>query len=408
MTGDAPGRTGSFHYYLMIAALGLGQIISWGILYYSFPLLAVPVGVDLGAGKDAIYVAATIALLVSGFAAYPVGTAIDRGHGRLVLVGGNALGGLLMIAFAWVESVAALYLLFAGVGAALAMTLYEPAFAVLARRLGGQARAGITALTLWGGFASTVFIPLVQFLLDRFDWRETVLILGAIQLLIGAGLNAYAVDRHTAASLPEPAAEEQKAPVRTGWPVLRWALRHHAFWGLVITNIFYAATFIALTYHLYPLLLERGFDAAATVAGIAIFGPAQVAGRILIWMFGRQRPVGQIGRVVVLLFPLSFMVLAWMPTEFIWLAVFAILLGAANGIMTIVRGLAVPELLTREGYGALNGAISLPATLAKAAAPLLAAQLWSVTGAYDQPLLFGLAGTFIMAGGFWLAAWRRK
>jgi len=39
------------------------------------------------------------------------------------------------------------------------------------RRYGAESRRGITALTLWGGFASTVFVPLTQFLLDRIGWR---------------------------------------------------------------------------------------------------------------------------------------------------------------------------------------------------------------------------------------------
>jgi MFS family permease len=393
-------------YHLMIAALGVGQIISWGILFYAFPLLAGPVGRDLMADKDIIYVAATLALLVSGLAAYPVGTAIDRGYGRMILISGSILGGSLMLALASVDSVGMLYLIFIGIGVALAMSLYEPAFAVLARNLGARARSGITALTLWGGFASTVFIPLVQFLLDRFDWRETVLILGGIQLILAAGLNAYA----GGARLSVPVAESvaAKPSVRTGWPVLRWAFRRYAFWGLVIANVFYAATYVSLTYHLYPLLIERGFNATETVAGLAIIGPAQVAGRILVWALGRDRPIRSIGSFIVLLFPLAFALAAWMPPDFIWLTGFAILLGAANGIMTIVRGLAVPEMLTRDGYGALNGAINLPATLAKGASPLLAAHLWSLTGSYEQPLVYGIVGSLAMAGGFWLAAWRRQ
>lgn len=393
-------------YHLMIAALGLAQITSWGILFYTFPLLAGPLGLDLGADKDAIYVAATVALLMSGLAAYPVGTAIDRGRGRSILVCGSLLGGALMIALAWVESLALLYFIYAGIGIAMSMSLYEPAFAVLAHKLGPRARSGITALTLWGGFAGTVFVPLVQFLLDRFHWRESVIILGLLQIILGVGLN-YAAGA-TRLTVTETALDAAKPAERSGWPVLRWALGHYAFWGLVITNVFYSATYVALIYHLYPLLLERGFDATAVVTGLAIIGPAQVAGRMLIWALGRDRPIRTIGRSVVLLFPLAFALAALMPAEFLWLVVFAMLLGSANGIMTIVRGLAVPELLTRDGYGTLNGAINLPATITKGASPLLAAYLWSLTGSYDQPLLYGIAGTLVMAGGFWLAAWRSK
>lgn len=52
--------------------------------------------------------------------------------------------------------------------------LFLLAFAVVARRYGAEARTGITTLTLWGGFASTVFVPLIQLLLDQLGWRPVL------------------------------------------------------------------------------------------------------------------------------------------------------------------------------------------------------------------------------------------
>lgn len=52
-----------------IAALGVGQIISWGTLYFAFPLLAVPMGAELGYSRPQLYGLATLALIVSGLAA---------------------------------------------------------------------------------------------------------------------------------------------------------------------------------------------------------------------------------------------------------------------------------------------------------------------------------------------------
>src|SRR4029453_5640690 len=161
---------------LFIAGLGIGQIASWGTLYYSFPLIAERMGQDLGLSKPEVYGAATIGLLVAGFTAYPIGVAIDRGYGRAVITLGSGLAGLLLLVWSQIEGLWALYPLLAGIGLAQAMTLYEPAFAVVARRYGAEARRGITALTLWGGFASTVFVPLIQWLLNHLDWRTTLVV----------------------------------------------------------------------------------------------------------------------------------------------------------------------------------------------------------------------------------------
>ena len=83
---------------------------------------------------------------------------------------------------------------------------------------------------------------------------------------------------------------------------------------------------------------------------------------------------------------------------------FAALYGAANGIMTIVRGMAVPEMLTRDGYGAISGAMGAPATAAKAAAPVLGALLWQAFGSYDALVVCAMVGALIVAVCFWAAA----
>ena len=384
-----------------IAALGVGQITCWGALYYSFPLLAEPMAREFGLSKPEIYAAATAGLAVAGVAAYPLGVAIDRGHGRAVMVGGAVLGAALLFALSWVETAWALFPLFAGVGLAQAMTMYEPAFAVVARRFGAEARAGITALTLWGGFASTVFAPLIQLLIDLGGWRGALPALAGLTLLCAALPYALTVtpDRQTATPRPVKAQLAGRQAVGLGW-----ALRRPAFWGLAAAFTSYYAVFSALTFHLYPLLLERGFDAVMVVAAIAIIGPAQVAGRLIIWAFADRRPIRAIGAVTVAGLPAAVLLLWLAPPGFAPLAAFAVLYGAANGVMTIVRGLAVPEMLTNHAYGAINGALAAPSILAKAAAPLAAAYLWSAAGSYDAVLTAALAGLAVAALSFWSAA----
>lgn len=380
-----------------IAALGVGQIVSWGTLYYSFPLLAEPMAREFGLSKPEVYGAATVGLVVAGLAAYPVGSAIDRGRGRAVMVGGALLAALLLLVWSFVGAGWMLYPLFVGIGLAQAMTLYEPAFAVVARRFGAEARSGITALTLWGGFASTVFVPLIQLLLDRVGWRGALLALAALTLLLAVLPYRLAIGR--SADAPAPGV----APV-TGRSPVGWALRRPAFWGLAVAFTVYYGVFSGLTFHLYPLLLERGYDAGTVVAALAVIGPAQVAGRVAVWLLAGRRSIRAVGSVTVLGLPVAVLLLWLLPPGFPSLAAFAVVQGAANGVMTIVRGLAVPEMLTREAYGAINGALALPSIVAKATAPLAAAVLWAATGSYDALLVAVLAGSLVVALGFWSAA----
>jgi MFS family permease len=387
---------------LFIAGLGIGQIASWGTLYYSFPLIAERMGQDLGLSKPEVYGAATVGLLIASFAAYPVGVAIDRGYGRTVMALGSGLAGLLLLLWSRVTSLWALYPLLAGIGVAQAMTLYEPAFAVIARRYGAEARRGITALTLWGGFASTVFVPLIQLLLNQVDWRSTLMVLGLINLGLCAPLYLGAINARADAP-PTPAVTSSATPV-TGRRAVRWACGQPAFWALLIAFTVYYATFAGLSFQLYALLLERGFDTATVVTIIAVLGPAQVAGRVAVWRIAERASIRAVGKAVVLAFPLAMALLLLLPPTFASLLVFAALYGAANGILTIVRGVVVPEMLTREAYGAINSALAIPGAIAKAVAPLATALLWASTGSYDSVLVAALASSTLVVAGFWFAA----
>lgn len=401
-TATASGLRANFHVF--IGGLGIGQICSWGTLYYSFPQLAEAMRQDLGFSKPELYGAATVGLMLSGLAAYPVGAAIDRGYGRAVMTGASVLAGLLLIAWSQTSDLALFYLIFAGVGLLQAATLYEPAFAVVARRYGADgARRGITALTLWGGFASTVFIPLIEILLSAYGWRATLLVLGGVNLVLCAGLYAAVIDPRLDIA-HGVSAEASRAVREAGGQAVRSMLVLPVFWAVMAAFVVYYAAFSALNFHFYPMLLERGVDVTTVVATIAIIGPAQVAGRILIWLFAARATVRWIGSVVLALLPMSLLALLLMPAEFAYLAAFAAVYGTINGITTIVRGMAVPEMLSRQAYGAINGLITAPTLFVRALAPAGAAFLWAAAGGYDAVLTAIIVGALVSMLSFWAAA----
>ena len=260
----------------------------------------------------------------------------------------------------------------------------------------------IIALTLWGGFASTVFIPLIQLLLDHFGWRETLLVLGGVNIVLCAGLYAAVID--PAADASPQGADTPGARPMAGARAVGSALRSPVFWALAVALTAYWAVFSAFIFHAYPLLLERGFDTRAVVLAMAVIGPAQVAGRIVILVFAGGVPIRIIGSVVVLAFPLVFLGLIATPPWLLAIMLIAAVYGGANGIMTIVRGLVVPEMVTRQAYGAINGALNVPAMIARASAPFGAALLWAASGSYLSVLfaMLGVSLLFVLA--FWASA----
>ncbi|MBK4717650.1 MFS transporter [Azospirillum sp. YIM DDC1] len=324
----------------LIAGLGVAQIVSWGTLVYSFPLLAEPTMQAFGLVKTDVYLLASMALVVAALSAYPVGVLIDRGRGRRVMGLGSLLAGLGFLAWSQVQAAWQLYPVFLLLGLVQAMTLYDAAFAVVARLSGADARRAMTALTLWGGFASTVLVPVAQLLLDAVGWRGTLVALGignfAIAVLVTVILAERLLDPPRGKAVPT-------AHSPAGNPV-RWVAAKPAFWLLLVSFAVHTGVFSALSYHLYPLLMERGFEAAAVVGAIAVIGPAQVAGRIAVSALAGRLPIRRLGSVIVAGLPLAAVLLFISGSNLLMVYLFAALYGAANGIMTIVRGMAVPEM----------------------------------------------------------------
>jgi predicted MFS family arabinose efflux permease len=384
----------------LVAALAFAQLVSWGSIYYSFSLFVVPMESELGWSREWLNGALSAGLLAAGVMAYPVGALIDRGHGRAVMSAGSLLGALMLAGWSRVDSPALFYLLWLGLGVALAGTLYEPVFAVLTRRFPDSYRTRITALTLIGGFASTVFVPLTQLFIASFGWRDALLLLALTNLALALPAHAFLLgEDRTGRNAPARAA----ATRALDRAALHRALRHPVFWALALCFTAYYANFAALTFHIIPLLTERHLAMSTIVAAIAVIGPAQVLGRIALMAFGRRFSAAVAGRIAFIAFPVSVLLLIALPGR-AGLFAFAAIYGAANGVITIVRGLAVPELLGREAYGAINGALTLPANVARAAAPFGAALLWTMAGGYGAVLWAVLADAVIAALGFWYAA----
>jgi MFS family permease len=394
---NEPARHPSFAW--VVAALATGQLLTWAWLYYGFSSFVLPMRDDLRWGEPVLMGAFSVGLATWGAASYGVGAAIDRGHGRAVLAGGAALGALGLAAWAAVQQPWMFYAVWALLGVAMAMTLYDPAFIVLTKRYPQRYREGITALTLVGGFASTLSFPAVAWLLPSLGWRGTLLVMAATLLLLVLPLHAWALrgrDGEPVLSRDDPRADS----------TLGDALRGRTFWLLALAFTLYAFASAALWAHVMPALASKGLSQGEALAVVVWIGPAQVAGRLLFASIGRRWTLRALGLVVLASAPLAFAVFALARSvSMLWL--FAALFGAANGLITIVRGGLVPEVFGRAHVGRIGGAMSAIGLLARAAAPVAAALLLLALGSYRELALLLAALGAVAVVSFWAAPRRR-
>jgi MFS family permease len=386
------------HPWVMVWTMAVAQVISWGTLFYGFSLFVVPMQETLGWSRPLLNGALSLGLLSTGMVAFPVGAWIDRHGGQGVMTLGSLAGGLLLLAWAYVETPWVFYLLWVLIGVSMAGVLYEPAFAVITAVFGPDARRGITALTLVGGFASTVFMPLTQLLIGAIGWRSALLVLGGLNLAVCLPLHALFVPGSPASHPPE--APKENAPPSHE---MRAVMRGRVFVGLVLWFTAYNAAQSAFIFQFVPLLTTWGVETAAILTSVALIGPMQVAGRVVLMCFRTRLETREIGLAVTVLLPAALLALLFLPHTLLCLGLVATLYGAGNGIMTIVRGIAVSDLIGRTHYGALNGALTVPTTVAKALAPVAAAALWSAVGDPSLMLWTMLGSALVGTLGFAMA-----
>ena len=359
---------------LAIWMLALGQTFGFASLYYVYGALLVSIEADTGWDRPALAVGLTLALLVAAVAVAFVGRLVDRGLGADLLTWGAALGGLALLALSQVTSLAGWYLAWAVVGLAMAASLYDICFAFLTRRLGPDARAAIIRVTLVAGLASTLAFPMGATLAAEYGWRGAVIAFGLIQIFLTAPLNFVAGRRLRRKE------RRGEAPKAAKFGALSQAMRTRAFW--LVAGTFGLATMnhsMLVTYFI-PLFTGLGAAKAVAVTAASVVGPFQVAGRIMLMLQGERAGTLTSTKAALIGMALASAVLMLAGIAPTLIFVFAAIQGAAMGMISILRPLLIAEVLGRDGFGAVSGAIATVPMFGNAVAPIVGALLLEAGG----------------------------
>lgn len=384
------------HDRRLVGWLSLAQLISWGSIFYMFALVIAPVERELGLSRAESSLAFSLALLVEGFMAYPVGRWIERGHERVVMTCGSVLAGVCLVLHGFVTDVIGFYAVWAGLGAAMAAVLYSPVFAVVTRRFPLDFRRAIITMTFLGGLASTVFIPLTAWLMTAWGWRHALMGLAALHLLVCAPLHALTL---RGAPRPEPHGASGHAATPQN---LSRHLRSAPFLLIGVFVILMMAVTVALPAHMVSLLRENGLSEAWVIAIPASIGLIQVLGRLLLYFFEHHFDLHLANRLIPCLIPLGLLALLAAPLaaqgQVAVVLLFVLLYGMGNGMLTIVKGTAMAQYVNREHMASLNGALGVPLALARAAAPYLLGVLWTQQSGYTHGVWLLLALSLVGVG----------
>lgn len=358
-----------------LAALASLVAVSFGTMFYAYSVLITDEAAGGRFSTTALSTAYGGFVLVGGLLAIVVGRAADAYGVRPLVLLGSLFGaaGLLVISIAgaaWQVMVASWFLL----GPAGALTFYEPAFVAVDQWFGYESRGrAIAMLTVIGGLAGPIFLPLTGALVDALAWRPTTRLLALVLLV--AGLAAGAV-------LPSRSGRRKEGQAA---PRLRSLMRDRRFMLFTLSTVLSFGAFQAVFFHRIAVFEEAGFSVGfvAVWAGIASllsfpgrFGAPLVRGRFGgLWLYAvLALALGGATAVMVIADTTSLMV-----THFV-------VFGLAFGGLLPLRAVVMSRWFSGANFGSIMGAQWSLAAAAGAVGPWLAGSARDIVGGYDAPM----------------------
>ncbi|MEO3789632.1 MFS transporter [Nonomuraea sp. B10E15] len=371
--GGAPSRGRS-----VVAALAVTQTIGYGVLYYAFSVFLAPMARDLRATSAQVAAALTLSVLIAALCAPLVGRWLDARGGRALMTAGSLLGTGAVLAWSRVESLPQLYAVFAAIGVACSMVLYEAAFAVIVSIFAGDERGranGLLALTVVAGFASSIFLPLTGLLVDRHGWRTALVLLALIYGVAAIPLHAFVVRRRTVTGRAEASAAAEE---RAG--IVGEATRGRPFWLLVIAFTASGGAVAVMAVLLITYLIHLGHSPvlAATLAGL--LGVLSVTGRVIITGLRTRLPAALIAAVIFALQGVAAVLLPLIGHTVTGAIGAVLLFGLGFGIASVTLPHLLVERYGTAAYASLAGRIAVFSVSDKALAPLGAVALAQAAG----------------------------
>ncbi|MGO1079258.1 MFS transporter [Inquilinus sp. CA228] len=345
-----------------VLGLGLAQLISWGTTYYLIGGFGPRIIAETGWSHTLVHGGFSAALLVMGLSSAWVGRLIDRRGGRFVMTAGSVLSALGCAGLALARDPVSYYGAWLVLGLAMRCTLYDAAFAALARIGGAEARKPMAQITLLGGLASTAFWPIGEQLATLFGWRGAV--------FAYAGFALLTIPLHLA--LPAGRSGERARPAAAAPPPLAGSRREPwiagALYALIVTltNILNAG----MSAHMIGILAGLGLAAPVAVWIATLRGIGQSGARLAEVLFGGGLSPPALTLAAAAVLPVCFVAGLWSGQIAAAAIAFTFLYGAGNGLLTITRGTLPLVLFDPSRYGAIAGRLLVPGFLCSAAAPI--------------------------------------
>ena len=385
----------------IVWALSVTTTISYGVLLYAFAVILPSMRHDLHASLGALSAAVSISIAVTGLLAPVVGAWLDHHGARSLMAFGSVVAGASVVGWSQSRNLPELYLSFIGIGLASSAVLYDSAFAVIAVWFDRERNAALLTTTIVAGFASTIFLPLTQALIDAVGWRDALLVLAGMCALTAVP-HALLIRRSPAdVGLAADGADPQGAPepptlhhvnalAHLRDPMLRQALRLSSVRWLTASSVATAVGAGVVIVYLVSYLRAHDYTPHEAALGAGAIGILSVTGRIALTSAARRLRLARVTASMVAGQVLGVAALAWLPRP-VGLIVFVLAFGAGYGVMTIARAALLASYVPTQVFARVSGVQATVIDVGRIGAPVAVGALITWTGGYGVMLTVVIA-----------------
>ena len=378
------GKTGVFYGYAIILYTFLLMLIMWGTLY-SFGVFFKPLLTEFGWTRAMTSSAFSLNMLLYGALAIVTGRLTDRIGPRIVITVCGFLLGLGYLLTSQIGSIWQLYL-FYGVIVGIGMSgSYAPLVSTVARWF-TRRRGLMTGIVVAGiGIGTVIIPPLASWSIANYGWRTSYLIVGVITLVSLISI-AQLLKRDPAQMNLVPYGEREMAmnglqlePRRYSF---RQAIHTRQFWLICVIKISFGFILQTIMVHIVPHATDLGISYTSAATILAIGGGVSIAGRLVMGIVTDR--IG--GRAALLsCFVLISAALLWLlVSKELWmLYLFAITFGFGYGGFAPLASLIIAEHFGLSAHGTILGGTEFMFTIGSAIGPVLAGQIFDITGSYQ-------------------------
>ncbi len=350
--------------------------------------------------------------LISGVASFgrfggamlgPVeGFLTDRfGSGKMVLLG-FILGGAGLIAFSQIQGPLQYYFAFFLLSLGFSIGGFTPSItAVNAWMINNRATA--MSLVVGGSSIAGLLVPPMVWGINQFGWRDTVMVIGIVTIIVGPLVARIIGKRPTSEDLAQQTQASQSSRTRRHRSRMydftpAEALRTRAFWSISITHMLVNLSTGAISAHLFLHLTDDNgvhlTDASASAVMpilVATAFVAQLAGGII----GDRTNKRIVAPFLLILQGVALVILA-IADSFAMAAIFAVVWGIGFGGRTPILHAMRGEYFGRRHFGTILGLSSFPMSIGMMAAPVAVGWIHDVQDTYIWTL-YALAGACAVA-----------